>query len=68
MLFGLPPFYNENMDRMFELIRFAELKFPKKIPVSNEAKDLMTKVSIISIKFYYVYLFFSYWIKILKLD
>ena len=44
MLFGIPPFYNENMDRMYELIRLAELKFPKKIVISNDAKDLITKV------------------------
>jgi len=30
MLFGLPPFYNENVDRMYELIKLAELRFPKK--------------------------------------
>jgi hypothetical protein len=45
MLFGLPPFYNENMDRMFELIRLSELKFPKKVAVSNEVKDLIMKVT-----------------------
>jgi serum/glucocorticoid-regulated kinase 2 len=44
MLYGLPPFFNENMDRMYELIRLAELKFPRKIAISNEAKDLITKV------------------------
>jgi len=30
MLCGIPPFYNENQDRMYELIKFAEIKFPKK--------------------------------------
>jgi len=47
MLFGIPPFFNENMDRMFELIRLADLKFPKKISISNEAKDFIIKVSYI---------------------
>ena len=47
MLFGIHPFYNENMDRMFELIRLADLKFPKKIPISNEAKDFISKVRFI---------------------
>jgi serum/glucocorticoid-regulated kinase 2 len=44
MLCGLPPYYNENLDRMYELIRLAELRFPKKTSLSNEAKDLITKV------------------------
>ena len=50
MLFGIPPFYNENMDRMFELIRLADLKFPKKIPISNEGKDFIIKVSYFILK------------------
>jgi len=48
MLYGIPPFYNENMDRMFELIRLSEVKFPKKVPISYEARDLITKVCLIS--------------------
>jgi serine/threonine protein kinase len=44
MLCGIPPFYNENTDRMYELIKVGELKFPKKIKVSNEAQDLIAKV------------------------
>jgi serine/threonine protein kinase len=43
MLCGIPPFYNENIDRMYELIQMAELKFPKKIKVSEEAIDLISK-------------------------
>jgi serum/glucocorticoid-regulated kinase 2 len=44
MLCGIPPFYNENTDRMYELIKLAELRFPKKIRISNEAQDIITKV------------------------
>jgi len=43
MLCGIPPFYNENLDRMYELIQMSELRFPKKIKVSNEAQDIISK-------------------------
>jgi len=43
MLCGIPPFYNENLDRMYELIKLSELRFPKKIKISSEAQDLITK-------------------------
>ena len=41
MLFGIPPFYNENVETMYELITNKELRFPKKFNVSDEAKDLL---------------------------
>lgn len=44
MLFGLPPFYCDNNERMYQLIIHADLKFPKKIPVSENAKDLIRKL------------------------
>ena len=44
MLCGIPPFYNENVDRMYELIKLSELRFPKKIKISSEAQDLISKV------------------------
>lgn len=44
MLFGLPPFYHDNIQRMFEMIKTGELRFPKKIQVSDCAKDLVQKV------------------------
>jgi serine/threonine protein kinase len=44
MLCGLPPFYNENLERMYELIELAELKFPKKIPISKDAQDIIIKL------------------------
>ncbi len=44
MLCGIPPFYNENLERMYELIKLAELRFPKKISISSDAQDLIKKV------------------------
>ena len=44
MLFGLPPFFNENVETMYELITNKELRFPKKFNVSEEAKDLLKKL------------------------
>ncbi len=44
MLCGIPPFYNENLERMYELIKLAELRFPKKIVISSDAQDIITKV------------------------
>lgn len=45
MLCGIPPFYNDNLERMYELIKLAELKFPKKINVSSDAQDIIRKVN-----------------------
>jgi len=44
MLCGIPPFYNENLERMYELIKFADLRFPKKIKVTSEAQDLINRL------------------------
>jgi serum/glucocorticoid-regulated kinase 2 len=44
MLCGIPPFYNENIEKMYELIKFAELRFPKKIKISVDAQNLITRV------------------------
>ena len=44
MLFGIPPFFNENVEMMYELITNKELRFPKKFNVSDEAKDLLRKL------------------------
>lgn len=43
MLCGIPPFYNENLERMYELIKMSELRFPKKIKISADAQDLISK-------------------------
>jgi len=44
MLFGIPPFYSNNTEKMFDLITKGELRFPKKIIVSDDAKDLIKKL------------------------
>ena len=44
MLCGIPPFYSNNTEKMYELITRAELKFPKKIPLSDNSKDLLKKL------------------------
>ena len=44
MLCGIPPFYCENIDKMYEYITHAELRFPKKIPTSEVARDLLRKL------------------------
>ena len=40
MLCGIPPFYCDNTEKMYDLITHADLKFPKRIQVSDNAKDL----------------------------
>jgi serine/threonine protein kinase len=44
MLCGIPPFYNENIERMYDLIKLSNLRFPKRVQISDDAKDLITKV------------------------
>ena len=44
MLCGIPPFYSDNTEKMYDLITHADLKFPKKIPVSDNSKDLIRKL------------------------
>ena len=44
MLCGLPPFYVENLERMYELIKSGPLKFPKRISLSDDAKDVIKKL------------------------
>ena len=47
MLYSMPPFYDENIDTMFEFIKYEKVRFPKKSKnkISNEAIDLIEKVS-----------------------
>mgnify|MGYP000149971040 FL=1 len=45
MLCGIPPFYNDNLERMYELIKLCDLRFPKRVQVSADAKDLISKVN-----------------------
>ena len=45
MLNGLPPFYNaKNTELMYQMIRKSELKFSNKVKISDDAKDLITKL------------------------
>ena len=44
MLCGLPPFYVENLDKMYEMIKTSSVKFPKRINLSEEAKDIIRKL------------------------
>ena len=44
MLFGIPPFFSENVEKMYSLITNSELRFPKKFKVSDDAKDLLLKL------------------------
>ena len=46
MLCGIPPFYCDNTEKMYELITKAELRFPKKIQISQNAKDLISQLLI----------------------
>jgi serum/glucocorticoid-regulated kinase 2 len=44
MLFGIPPFFCENIEKMYELITKSDLRFPKKFKVSEDAKDFLAKL------------------------
>lgn len=44
MMVGIPPFYNQNVQLMYELIQHGELKFPTRQPLSPEAQDIIMKL------------------------
>lgn len=44
MLNALPPFYHQNVEKMYELIKSADLKFSKRVTISDAAKDFISKV------------------------
>jgi serum/glucocorticoid-regulated kinase 2 len=44
MLCGLPPFYVENLDKMYDMIKGSPVKFPKRISLSEDAKDVIRKL------------------------
>ena len=44
MLCGIPPFYVENLDKMYDMIQNSSVKFPKRVNLSNEAKDVIQKL------------------------
>ena len=51
MLCGIPPFYNENLEKMYDMIKLTELRFPKRIKLSDEAQDIITQVIILIVIF-----------------
>lgn len=55
MLHALPPFYHENPEIMYEMIKNSNLKFAKNknLNISDNARDLISKVRI--------FLIFSFW-------
>jgi hypothetical protein len=46
MLCGIPPFYDDNVDKIFENIKTNEIKYPKRVKLSVESQDLINKVII----------------------
>lgn len=44
MLYGIPPFYDENQNEMYEKILSAPLIFPDDVPLGAAGKDLLTKL------------------------
>ena len=46
MLFGIPPFFSINNEKLFTLITQGDLKFPSKIQISKNAKDFIKKLLI----------------------
>ena len=44
LIFGITPFFNDNEEKLKENILKCELKFPKKVSISNGAKELITKL------------------------
>ena len=41
MIVGVPPFYNEDPEVMYELIKQGPLVFPSTSPISSEAEDII---------------------------
>jgi serum/glucocorticoid-regulated kinase 2 len=43
MLFGLPPFYSENQDAMFDMINKDDIKWPSHTHISEKAKSFILR-------------------------
>ena len=50
MLFGIPPFYLKDLNKLYDLIKSGEPNFPKQYPISKEAKDLIKKLLVKDVK------------------
>ena len=44
MICGIPPFYVQDLEKMYYLIKNEKIKFDKKYLVSKDAKDLITRL------------------------
>jgi len=48
LIFGFPPFWEEDQDEMFEKIRKADFFFPDNMPISDLARDFIMKLLTVS--------------------
>lgn len=44
MLCGVPPFFHDELEKIYKKILKKDLEFPKKPEISREAKDLLCKL------------------------
>jgi serum/glucocorticoid-regulated kinase 2 len=44
LLFGIPPFFEENKEQLIKRIKMNNLKYPKKSQISDSAKELLIKL------------------------
>ncbi len=44
LLFGIPPFYDKSIDKIFDLISSTQLSFPNHKYISNDTKDFIVKL------------------------
>ena len=44
LLYGIPPFHDEKIERCFDLITSANIRFPSKIKLASSTKDIILKL------------------------
>ena len=44
LLYGIPPFHDEQIERCFDLITTSNIRFPSKIKLTAATKDIITKL------------------------
>ena len=44
LFYGFPPFYDRNLERNFDLIRYCKINFPSKKIINKDLKDLIMKL------------------------
>ena len=42
LLFGIPPFHDDNIERCFDLITCSKIRFPSKIKLTSSTKDIIS--------------------------